>query len=249
MKFKLFSKKIAAVSLAVVLAAGSFAVSAAQNDGFAALADGNASESEVAHVHNYTTVYEQPANFDQYGTVLEVCDNADGKCDCINKMTVTPKLTASLSKTSATYTGKDIKVTATVKTVTGVKVKSTVSAKVKNVGLNPVTITVKDGAYDCSTVKNVKVTPAKASISKLTAAKKAFTVKVKLGKGAKSVQVQYTTDKKFKKSVKTVSVTSSKKITKLSAKKTYYVRVRSLTTVDGKDYVSAWSSAKKIKTK
>ena len=66
-------------------------------------------------------------------------------------------------------------------------------------------------------------------------------------------QIQYTTDKTFQKSVKTTTVssykTTSKKITKLSAKKTYYVRIRTYKTVNGTKYYSGWSTVKSVQTK
>jgi hypothetical protein len=66
-------------------------------------------------------------------------------------------------------------------------------------------------------------------------------------------QVQYSTDKKFKKNCKTLTVKgwkkTSKKVTKLKAKKTYYVRVRTYMKTGGKKLSSAWSKAKKVRTK
>ena len=41
---------------------------------------------------------------------------------------------------------------------------------------------------------------------------------------------------------------TSKKISKLKAKKTYYVKVRSYKTVGGKTYYSPWSDARSVKT-
>ena len=41
----------------------------------------------------------------------------------------------------------------------------------------------------------------------------------------------------------------SKKISKLKAKKTYYIQVRTYKTVKGTKYYSAWSKVKKVKTK
>ncbi|MBR3738652.1 MAG: calcineurin-like phosphoesterase, partial [Eubacterium sp.] len=84
-------------------------------------------------------------------------------------------------------------------------------------------------------------------------AKKAFTVKwKKYTTQTTGSQIQYSTSSKFA-SAKTGTVskntTTSKKITKLKAKKTYYVRIRTYKTVSGKKYYSSWSSSKKIKTK
>ena len=70
------------------------------------------------------------------------------------------------------------------------------------------------------------------SIKKLTAGKKKFTVKWKKAKKSESVsgyQIQYSTDKKFKKNVKTKKCGKKKNsltVSKLKAKKKYYVRMR-----------------------
>ena len=84
---------------------------------------------------------------------------------------------------------------------------------------------------------------------------KAFTVKWK--KAASDItgyQVRYSTSKKFSSaSTKTVKVKSasqtSTKVTGLKAGKTYYVQVRAYTSVDGKNYYSAWSDASVVVTK
>lgn len=64
--------------------------------------------------------------------------------------------------------------------------------------------------------------------------------------------MQYSTGKKFT-NPKTVTISgysnTSKKITKLSAKKTYYVRVRTYKTINGTKYYSGWSATKSVKTK
>ncbi len=70
-------------------------------------------------------------------------------------------------------------------------------------------------------------------------------------------QVQYSTNSKFKKGNKTVTIKSNKssvkKITKLKAKKKYYVRVRTYKNVkiSGKTVklYSGWSKAKAVRTK
>ena len=57
--------------------------------------------------------------------------------------------------------------------------------------------------------------------------------------------IPFPTDSEGKASYKTTSVT----LKSLKAKKTYYVRVRTYKTVDGKKYYSDWSSKKSKKTK
>ena len=55
------------------------------------------------------------------------------------------------------------------------------------------------------------------------------------------------------KSAKTATIkknkTTSTTIKKLKAKKTYYVRIRTYKTVQGKKYSSTWSKVKSVKTK
>ena len=89
-------------------------------------------------------------------------------------------------------------------------------------------------------------------IKKLVKAKKAFTVKWKKVSGVDGYQIQYSTSKSFN-SGKTVSVKkgllSSRKIKKLKSKKTYYVRIRTYKTVNGKRYYSSWSKVKSVRTR
>lgn len=66
-------------------------------------------------------------------------------------------------------------------------------------------------------------------------------------------EIQYSTVKTFKSSVKSAKIKSNKtvyyNIKKLAAKKTYYVRIRTYKTMNGKTYYSNWTSAKSAKTK
>ncbi len=93
---------------------------------------------------------------------------------------------------------------------------------------------------------------AKSTVKKLTGAKKAFTVKYDKHANATGYHVQYSL-KKSMKSAKTKTVkkasTLSLKVTKLKARKTYYVRVRSYKTVGKKTYYGTWSKVSKVKTK
>lgn len=105
-----------------------------------------------------------------------------------------------------------------------------------------------------STTKNTKtVKPKKTSIKKLSKGKKKFTVTWAKVSGVKGYQIQYSTDKKFKKNNKSVTVTKQKTtkatVKKLKSKKKYYVRVRTYKTVNGKKIYSSWSKVKSVKTK
>lgn len=105
-----------------------------------------------------------------------------------------------------------------------------------------------------STTKNTKtVKPKKTSIKKLSKGKKKFTVTWAKVSGVKGYQIQYSSDKKFKKNNKSVTVTKQKTtkatVKKLKSKKKYYVRVRTYKMVNGKKIYSSWSKVKSVKTK
>lgn len=105
-----------------------------------------------------------------------------------------------------------------------------------------------------STTKNTRtVKPKKTSIKKLSKGKKKFTVTWAKVSGVKGYQIQYSSDKKFKKNNKSVTVTKQKTtkatVKKLKSKKKYYVRVRTYKTVNGKKIYSSWSKVKSVKTK
>ena len=98
-----------------------------------------------------------------------------------------------------------------------------------------------------------KVKPAKVSIKKLTKATKAFKATWSKGTGD-GYQLQYSTDKNFKKNVKSKTVssikTTSRTIKSLKSKKTYYVRIRTyVKDSDGDKIWSDWSKAKTVKTR
>ena len=108
----------------------------------------------------------------------------------------------------------------------------------------------------CGLKANVKVipklVPKTTKVSKVTAAKKSLKVKIKREKSISGYQIQYSLKKNFKGAKKVTLKKNSKTSTtikKLKSKKTYYVRVRTYKTVNGKKYYSAWSKAVKKKTK
>lgn len=105
-----------------------------------------------------------------------------------------------------------------------------------------------------STTKNTETAkPKKTSIKKLSKGKKKFTVTWAKVSGVKGYQIQYSSDKKFKKNNKSVTVTKQKTtkatVKKLKSKKKYYVRVRTYKTVNGKKIYTSWSKVKSVKTK
>ncbi len=161
-----------------------------------------------------------------------------------------------LSATKATYKGSAIKPTVTVLDTAGktvdAKYYTVAYASNTNVGKADVTVTLKDNYCGTLTATFV-INPKGTSISKLTAAKKAFTAKwSKVTTQTTGYELQYSTSASFS-GAKTVTITKnstvSKKISKLKAKKKYYVRARTYKTVGKVKYYSSWSSAKSVKTK
>ena len=90
-------------------------------------------------------------------------------------------------------------------------------------------------------------------ITSVKAKDKAFTVKWKKKSDITGYQIQYSTNKKFKKNSKKIQIkqakTTSKKITGLKSSKKYYVRIRTYKLVKKKKSYSSWSKKKCITTK
>ena len=161
-----------------------------------------------------------------------------------------------------TYTGKALTQAPTIKVGTktlksGTDYKLTYKNN-KNVGKATVTIT-GIGAYKGTISKTFQIIPKGTSLSKVTKAKKAATVKWKKQSAKMATsritgyQIQLATDSKFTKNKKTVTVKGyskvSKKVTGLKGGKKYYVRIRTYKTVSGTNYYSSWSKAKTVTTK
>lgn len=168
----------------------------------------------------------------------------------------------ALSGTSYTYNGKVRTPSVEAKDSAGNAIpKSEYTVKYdsgrKNVGQYKATITFK-GKYSGTYYRTFRVLPKGTKLKKVSAGKKSFTAKWSKQKTQTTgYQVQYSQKKNFKSSAKTTTIgktkTTAKKVTGLKKKKAYYVRVRTYKTVkiSGKKakLVSAWSSAKKVKTK
>lgn len=97
---------------------------------------------------------------------------------------------------------------------------------------------------------NIKIDVKKTSIKKASRSKNNRKIKLKLKKaaGVTGYEIRYSTSKKFgKKVTKTIKVKKAAKTLGKLKKKIYYVKVRAYKVVDGKTYISDWSSVKKIK--
>lgn len=166
--------------------------------------------------------------------------------------------TFTLAKTSYVYTGKTVTPALTVKDTNGKALKKGTDYTVsyasgrKNVGKYAVKVTFK-GNYSGTKTLYFTILPKGTAISKLAPAKKAFTVRWnKQAVQTTGYQIQYATNDKFS-GAKVKAVKGATKIilsvTNLNGGTTYYVRVRTFKTAGGKNYYSAWSAAKAVKTK
>ena len=185
-------------------------------------------------------------------------------CGAVTGKTVIPKVSnIKLSKTAYTYNGKVQRPGVIVKDSKGKTLKNgtdysvSYSSGCKNVGRYTVKVTLM-GNYSGTKNLTYNINPKGTSVSKVTAAKKGFKVTwKKQATQTTGYEVQYSTDKNFKKGNKTAAITknstTSKSVSKLSAKKKYYVRVRTYKTVkiSGKNvkFYSGWSGAKSVTTK
>lgn len=178
-----------------------------------------------------------------------------------------PIKTVTLSAAKYTFNGKVKKPTVTVKTAnatiaskvsaSNTNVKITYQSGRKNVGIYKVTVT-GIGRYSGTLTKTFRINPKGTSIRSLVRGSKAITVKWRkqATKMASSritgYQIRYSTSSKMTKA-KMVTVKGYsrvyRKITKLKARKKYYVQVRTYKTVSGKKYYSTWSGRKAVKTK
>ena len=189
------------------------------------------------------------------GTIKHVCSECGYTASKVTTIYKASKV--SLSTTSYTYTGSVKKPSVVVKDSKGKTISSkyytvTYASGRKNVGTYKVTVKFK-GNYSGTKTLTFKINPAKTTVSKLTGAKKSLKVTVsKKSTQVTGYQIQYSTGKSFK-SYKTKWLTSYKKtsttLSGLSAKKTYYVRVRTYKKVGGVTYYSGWSTIKYAKTK
>ena len=212
--------------------------------------------AKIAHTTKQTVTKATPtAN----GKIVNYCS----VCKKTLSTTVIPKASSiKLKATSLTYNGKVRTAKVIVKDRTGKTLVKNTDYTVsyakgrKYVGKYAVKITFK-GKYSGTKTLYFTIKPKATSISSLKAGSKKFTVKwKKQATQTTGYQVQYSASSKFSKA-KTVTVgkntTVSKKISKLSGKKKYYVRVRTYKTVkiNGKSIriYSGWSKAKTVTTK
>ncbi|MBS5673051.1 MAG: fibronectin type III domain-containing protein [Lachnospiraceae bacterium] len=211
----------------------------------------------IAAKGHSTTTKTQKATASKDGKITTTCT----RCGTTTKTVKIAKVSKiKLSKTKYTYNGKKQTPSVTVKDSKGKELKVNTDYKVKlpsgrkNVGTYEVKITFKGSKYSGSKTLSYTLNPKSTKLSKVSAKKKGFEAKwKKQSTQTKGYQIQYSTDSKFKSGNKTVTVnknsTTKKTISKLKAKKKYYVRIRTYKTVGKQKYYSDWSKSVKVTTK
>ena len=211
----------------------------------------------IAAKGHSTTTKTQKATASKDGKITTTCT----RCGTTTKTVKIAKVSKiKLSKTKYTYNGKKQTPSVTVKDSKGKELKVNTDYKVKlpsgrkNVGTYEVKITFKGSKYSGSKTLSYTINPKSTKLSKVSAKKKGFEAKwKKQSTQTKGYQIQYSTDSKFKSGNKTVTVnknsTTKKTISKLKAKKKYYVRIRTYKTVGKQKYYSDWSKSVKVITK
>lgn len=191
------------------------------------------------------------------------------KAPYVKKVTPKPEsITVNLRKPDAAATGFKIQYStdktfkSNVKTVTLGRDKTSVTIKNLKAGKK---YYVRVRAYKALTEKTVysqwsnilntkpKIKAEKPVIARVIAKSRGLSLRMeKLGQDMKGYEVQYSTDKNFKKSVKKVTLDRSQRtltITNLKARTKYYIRVRSYAVDAGKTIRSDWCKTKSVTTK
>ena len=206
---------------------------------------------------DYTVTY---SNNTKVGTATVTIT---GKGNYIGTITKTFTITAqSISKSATvsnvvtkTYNGKAQTQNPTVKIGTKTLVNGTdyTVSYTSNTDVGKARMVIRGkGNYSGAIVKYFNINPRKQTMKRITAGTKSFRAVWTKVSEATGYQLEYSTSSKFTNSTKTwiTSKTSyAKTISKLSAKKTYYVRVRTYTKVGTTKYYGAWSTAMSVKTK
>lgn len=216
------------------------------------------SATPAAHTHNKVTNVTK-ATFSEDGKVEEVCSVCGEK---ISETVIAKVENVELAKISYEYDGNVKNPNVVVKDGKGNDLVKDADYTVKyaddrkSVGNYGVEI-ILQGNYTGTKTLYFTVNPKGTSLSSVKAGKKKMTVKwKKQGTKTTGYQIQYALNSKFTSAkTKTVSKnsTTSATISKLTAKKKYYVRIRTYKTVKvngtSEKLYSDWSKVKSVKVK
>ena len=212
-------------------------------------------QTSIPKKEHTASVTISPATESQDGDVTTKC----AECQELLNVTKINKIgTVKLKSSSFVYNGKIKNPKIDIKDRNGTIISAdnyTVKKPSGRKNVGKYTYTIEFKGYYAGTKKLIlTINPKSAVMKKPASIKKGFTVKWnKVSKQATGYEIMYAVNKKFSFGKETVAVrnykTTSKRITGLKSKKTYYVKMRTYKTVNGKKYYSTWSSIKQVKTK
>lgn len=204
-----------------------------------------------AHTYKVVTT---PATTVKNGSKVKKCSS----CGAVaTKRVIYRPATVTLSKNSFVYSGKVQRPSIAVKDSKGRIIPSTgytmtYSKGCRAVGKYALKLTFK-GNYRGTVNRTFTIVPKSTLISSVRPSKKTFTVSWKKQTvESNGYEVQYAVTSNFR-GAKTVAVTSNKitsrKITAVTSKRKYYVRVRTYKKTGNKKYYSTWSGVKTVVVK
>ena len=208
-------------------------------------------KDEAAHT---LETYVTPATMTKAGKAVTKCTICE---KVTNTKTIAAIKTVKLSKTTYVYDGKTKTPGLTVKDSAGKTVSSKYykvekSSGRKNVGKYTYKITFK-GNYKGTKTLCFGINPKGTELISLQAESKGFTARwKKQATQTTGYEIRYATNSKMD-GAKTVKITKnskvSQKITKLTAKKKYYVQIRTYKKINTATYYSGWSKTKTVTTR
>ena len=198
--------------------------------------------------HNWITVIKKatPSTDGKMETKCSVCGDEE------STYIIYRPISFKLSKSSYTYNGKAKKPTVKIKNADDETIDNGYTVKYSNntkVGTATAKVVFKSNYYEGTKKLTFKINPEGTSITKLSKTRSSLTVNWKKQTTQTSgYQIKIATDSKFKKDVKTITVSGNKNTRKtiknIKRNKKYYVKVRTYKTVSGKKYYSSWSKTK-----
>lgn len=206
------------------------------------------------HVYQTVTITATPK---ADGSITEACSRCG---DVKSSQVIYAATKAALSETSYVYNGKIRKPGVVLRDsqknllVENRDYTLSYASRMKNVGKYTISIILK-GNYSGSIKKQFTIRPKSAKISKIKGISGGFTVKwKKQTEQTTGYEISYSTGKNFAgKTTKTSDIkknkTTAKTVSKLKAKKKYYVRIRTYKKVKGSRIYSDWSKVKAVTTK